>query len=152
MRGPGDGEGFPVTSHRSVAEWDEVFRDAVIGTGILDRLPHRSHVCTITGDSYRLREKRRDGALKLTAPKPVAPENYLHPPIRAPIRTGSTLSTVPPPNDKSYRGRHHPASVEPSALSSRTTVSSTSRRRSLFSWRRSRFIGCLFRPSSVTST
>jgi hypothetical protein len=30
---------------------------------ILDRLPHHSHVLTIRGDSYRLREKRRAGVV-----------------------------------------------------------------------------------------
>ena len=38
--------------------------DAIVATAILDRLLHRSHVITIRGDSYRLREKRRSGLLK----------------------------------------------------------------------------------------
>ena len=62
------------TSNRSVAEWGEVFGDAVVATAILDRLLHHSHVLTITGESFRLREKRRAGALKIPAPKPPAPE------------------------------------------------------------------------------
>jgi len=41
-----------------------VFGDAVVATAILDRLLHHSHVITIRGDSYRLREKRRTGLLK----------------------------------------------------------------------------------------
>ena len=45
-----------------------------VATAILDRLLHHSHVLTITGESYRLREKRRAGALKVTAPKPAASE------------------------------------------------------------------------------
>ena len=57
-----------VTSNRSVSEWGEVFGDAVVATAILDRLLHHSHVLTIRGDSYRLREKRRAGLL----PKPSA--------------------------------------------------------------------------------
>ena len=32
-----------------------------MATAILDRLLHHSHVVTIRGDSYRLREKRRAG-------------------------------------------------------------------------------------------
>jgi IstB-like ATP binding protein len=39
----------------------------VVATAILDRLLHHSHVVTIRGDSYRLREKRRAGLLKATA-------------------------------------------------------------------------------------
>jgi DNA replication protein DnaC len=48
-----------------------VFGDQVVATAILDRLLHHSHVLTIRGDSYRLREKRRSGLLKSNvAPAP----------------------------------------------------------------------------------
>lgn len=40
--------------------------DPVAATAILDRLLHHSHVITIRGDSYRLREKRRSGLIKPT--------------------------------------------------------------------------------------
>jgi DNA replication protein DnaC len=53
-----------ITSNRSIGEWGTVFGDAVVATPILDRLLHHSHVLTIRGDSYRLREKRRAGWLK----------------------------------------------------------------------------------------
>jgi DNA replication protein DnaC len=53
-----------VTSNRSVVEWGTVFGDPVVATAILDRLLHHSHVVTIRGDSYRLREKRRSGLLQ----------------------------------------------------------------------------------------
>jgi DNA replication protein DnaC len=62
-----------ITSNRSVGEWDTVFGDPVVATAILDRLLHHSHVITIRGDSYRLKEKRRSGLLQKTAavaPKP----------------------------------------------------------------------------------
>ena len=59
-----------VTSNRAVGEWGTVFGDAVVATAILDRLLHHSHVVTIRGDSYRLREKRRSGLLKTTAAAP----------------------------------------------------------------------------------
>jgi len=52
-----------LTSNRSVGEWGSVFGDAVVATAILDRLLHHSHVITIRGDSYRLKEKRRSGLL-----------------------------------------------------------------------------------------
>lgn len=56
---------FLLTSNRSVGEWgSHVFGDPVVATAILDRLLHHSHVITIRGDSYRLREKRRSGLLK----------------------------------------------------------------------------------------
>jgi DNA replication protein DnaC len=53
-----------ITSNRSVGEWGTVFGDPVVATAILDRLLHHSHVVTIRGDSYRLREKRRSGLLQ----------------------------------------------------------------------------------------
>src|SRR5208337_5678250 len=53
-----------LTSNRSVGEWGTVFGDPVVATAILDRLLHHSHVVTIRGDSYRLREKRRAGLVK----------------------------------------------------------------------------------------
>lgn len=53
-----------LTSNRSVGEWATVFGDPVVATAILDRLLHHSHVLTIRGESYRLREKRRSGLLK----------------------------------------------------------------------------------------
>jgi DNA replication protein DnaC len=53
-----------ITSNPSIGEWGAVFGDAVLATAILDRLLHHSHVITIRGDSYRLREKRRSGLLK----------------------------------------------------------------------------------------
>lgn len=52
-----------LTSNRSVGEWASIFSDAVVATAILDRLLHHSHVITIRGESYRLREKRRTGLL-----------------------------------------------------------------------------------------
>lgn len=58
-----------VTSNRAVGEWGTVFGDSVVATAILDRLLHHSHVITIRGDSYRLREKRRSGLMA----KPPAP-------------------------------------------------------------------------------
>ena len=60
-----------ITSNRAVGDWGTVLGDQVVATAILDRLLHHSHVLTIRGDSYRLREKRRSGLLKSnTAPAP----------------------------------------------------------------------------------
>jgi DNA replication protein DnaC len=57
-----------VTSNRAVGEWGSVFGDPVAATAILDRLLHHSHVLTIRGDSYRLREKRRAGVVPKSDP------------------------------------------------------------------------------------
>jgi DNA replication protein DnaC len=59
---------LPVTSNRAVGEWGAVFGDPVVATAILDRMLHHSHVVTIRGESYRLREKRRSGLLQKAAP------------------------------------------------------------------------------------
>lgn len=56
-----------LTSNRAVGEWGAVFGDAVVATAILDRLLHHSHVITIRGDSYRLKNKRRSGLVKAPA-------------------------------------------------------------------------------------
>jgi DNA replication protein DnaC len=62
-----------LTSNRAVSEWGEVFGDPVVATAILDRLLHHSHVLTIRGESYRLREKRRAGLLGTTGAPAAAP-------------------------------------------------------------------------------
>lgn len=53
-----------ITSNRAVSEWGEVFGDPVVATAILDRLLHHSHIVTIRGESYRLKEKRKSGLIK----------------------------------------------------------------------------------------
>jgi DNA replication protein DnaC len=45
-----------LTSNRGVAEWGEVFGDAVVATALLDRLLHHAVVIQIDGSSYRLRQ------------------------------------------------------------------------------------------------
>lgn len=53
-----------LTANKSFGEWAEVFSgDGVIATAILDRLLHHSHVISIRGESYRLRDKRKAGTL-----------------------------------------------------------------------------------------
>ena len=70
-----------ISSNRPVEEWDEVFGDQVVAAAILDRLMHHSHVVTIRGDSYRLREKRRAGLFR----------------PRAGSSSSSGIGGVPPP-------------------------------------------------------
>ena len=55
-----------ITSNQPVGAWGEVFGDTILATAILDRLLHHSHVITIKGESYRLREKRRAGIVPAT--------------------------------------------------------------------------------------
>jgi hypothetical protein len=70
-----------ITSNRPVMEWGEVFGDQVVATAILDRLLHHSHVLTIRGDSYRLKEKRRSGLIRPQAGGASSPDSAgLRPP------------------------------------------------------------------------
>ena len=68
-----------ITSNRAIGEWGTVFGDPVVATAILDRLLHHSHVVTIRGDSYRLREKRRSGLLKATSEPRALAANRMSP-------------------------------------------------------------------------
>ncbi len=53
-----------VTTNQRVSDWGIVFGDEVLATAILDRLLHHSHTLMITGESYRLREKRKSGLIR----------------------------------------------------------------------------------------
>lgn len=53
-----------ITTNQRVSDWGTVFGDEVLATAILDRLLHHSHTLMITGESYRLREKRRSGLVR----------------------------------------------------------------------------------------
>ena len=55
-----------LTSNQAFGDWGQVLGDPVVATAILDRLLHHSHVITIRGDSYRLRDKRRAGLVATT--------------------------------------------------------------------------------------
>jgi DNA replication protein DnaC len=54
-----------ITSNQPLGDWGEAMGDPVVATAILDRLLHHSHVITIKGESYRLREKRRAGIVPI---------------------------------------------------------------------------------------
>ena len=61
------GVGYLITSNWAVGDSGMLLGDQVVATAILERLLHHSHVLTIRGDSYRLREKRRSGLIKATS-------------------------------------------------------------------------------------
>jgi len=57
-----------ITSNLSFTKWKEVLNnDEVLTTAILDRLIHHSHLINITGESYRLKQKREAGLLDISA-------------------------------------------------------------------------------------
>jgi len=56
------------TSNKSYGEWGEIFGDHVIAAAVLDRILHHSTTLNIKGDSYRLKERRRQGLFPHTLP------------------------------------------------------------------------------------
>lgn len=51
-----------LTTNINFSEWDSIFYDAVVADAILNRVLHHSHVVTISGKSYRLKEYTSDGS------------------------------------------------------------------------------------------
>ena len=55
-----------MTSNKNFSEWEEIFGDPVIATAILDRLLHHSHIISIKGNSYRLKEHKQRKEAKIS--------------------------------------------------------------------------------------
>jgi DNA replication protein DnaC len=51
-----------LTSNKSFGEWGDIIGDPVIATAMLDRLLHHSRIFNLSGESYRLKEKRLQNA------------------------------------------------------------------------------------------
>ena len=49
-----------LTSNKSFGEWGTIFADTVVASAILDRLLHYSTCFNIRGESYRLKEKKKN--------------------------------------------------------------------------------------------
>lgn len=47
-----------ITTNSPFSKWGEIFGSPTLANAILDRLLHHSHVISIKGPSYRLREKQ----------------------------------------------------------------------------------------------
>ena len=47
------------TSNKSYGNWGEIFGDPVIASAVLDRILHHCTTINIKGDSYRLKERRK---------------------------------------------------------------------------------------------
>jgi DNA replication protein DnaC len=57
-----------ITSNLSFTKWKEVLNnDEALTTAILDRLIHHSYLINVTGESYRLKQKREAGLLNMSA-------------------------------------------------------------------------------------
>lgn len=49
------------TSNKSYGEWREIFKDHVIAAAVLDRILHHCTTINIKGESYRLKERKKQG-------------------------------------------------------------------------------------------
>jgi hypothetical protein len=68
------------------AQWDTTFAgDATMTAAMLDRLLHHAHVAMISGESYRLRERKRAGI--------TLPGTKSEPEV---IAVGTRIATRPP--------------------------------------------------------
>ena len=50
-----------LTSNKSYGEWGDIFKDHVIAAAVLDRILHHSTTINIRGESYRLKERKKQG-------------------------------------------------------------------------------------------
>jgi DNA replication protein DnaC len=48
------------TSNKSFSEWGEVLGDTVMASAVLDRILHHCVVINIRGESYRLKDRRKN--------------------------------------------------------------------------------------------
>jgi DNA replication protein DnaC len=77
-----------ITTNQRVSEWGIVFGDEVLATAILDRLLHHSHTLLITGESYRLREKRKSGLIRSRLPNADLERPQREPEVKTEKETG----------------------------------------------------------------
>ncbi len=47
-----------ITTNLSFDRWNEIFNDAVLTAALIDRMPHKSYVLNMNGESYRIKETR----------------------------------------------------------------------------------------------
>ncbi len=53
-----------MSSNKTFSAWAKIFGDAVAVEAMVDRLVHHSHILTLKGDSYRLKDKHDELATK----------------------------------------------------------------------------------------
>ena len=52
-----------LTSNKNFGHWGEIMSDDAVATATLDRLLHHSHVLTLEGDSYRMKDRLKIGVV-----------------------------------------------------------------------------------------
>jgi len=50
-----------MTTNKNFGQWAEIMSDEAIATATLDRLLHHAHALTLKGDSYRMKDRIRNG-------------------------------------------------------------------------------------------
>jgi len=59
-----------LTSNTSFAEWGFLLNDEVVATALLDRLLHHAEVISVSGKSFRMKERMEKGSSNVVALKP----------------------------------------------------------------------------------
>ncbi len=52
-----------LTSNKTFGRWGEIMTDDAVATATLDRLLHHAHVVSLTGDSYRMKDRMKIGVV-----------------------------------------------------------------------------------------
>ena len=52
-----------LTSDKPFGKWGEIMADDAVATATLDRLLHHSHVISLKGDSYRMKDRMKIGVV-----------------------------------------------------------------------------------------
>ncbi len=52
-----------MTSNKTFGKWAELMSDEAVATAMLDRLLHHAHVLSLKGDSYRMKDRLKVGAV-----------------------------------------------------------------------------------------
>jgi len=81
-----------------IGQWTEVLGSERLTGAVLDRLTHRSHILEVTGESYRLKDARRQRQDETLAPEPQESS--------PPASTSQVLFPTRPPEDE-WGARFH---------------------------------------------
>jgi len=91
-----------MTSNRPITDWGKLIGDVPSATAILDRFLHHAEIVTITGKSYRLRNKGTDSDTSEPDPNPGDEKN-------------SKPAISPPGSDPAKRKKNRPTDNDKSA-------------------------------------
>jgi DNA replication protein DnaC len=78
-----------MTTNRPVEDWGKLLGDVPTATAILDRFLHHAEIISVTGDSYRLRERKRAKSSSNEAKAPTGSQASQKNSKRAKAPTGS---------------------------------------------------------------